>query len=74
MDFEATSSYLSAMWDKKSIYPYFETYYAYSTVMNEELIKNFKCGNFNKRSANLKDLYQNSKDILCFNTCLLKKK
>ena len=39
------------MWDEKSIYLRIETGYAYTQVMNDELVEKFKIGNFTKGSA-----------------------
>ena len=38
-DFDAVSSYPSAMWDEKSIYPRIETGYAFTRDMNDELVE-----------------------------------
>ena len=51
MDFDDTSLYPSAMWDKKSIYPRIETGYAYTKDLNNELVEKFKNGNFAQRGA-----------------------
>ena len=50
-DFEAVSSYPSAMSDEKSIYPRIETSYAYTPDMNNEPVENFNSGNFTQGSA-----------------------
>ena len=45
------------MWDENSSYPRIETGYAYTKVMNDELVEKFNNGNFNKESAILKKNY-----------------
>ena len=42
MDLDATSLYLPAMWDRKLIYPVIETRYVFKSILNDELVKNFK--------------------------------
>ena len=58
MDFDATSSYPSAMWDEKSIYPKIETGYAFTLDMNDEIVGKFN-QTFTEGTGNLK--------ILCYN-------
>ena len=53
-DFDCTSLYPSAMWDKSSIYPKIETGYAFTSVMNDELVEKFNNQTFTQRSAILK--------------------
>ena len=43
------------MWDENSIYPRIETGYAYTKVMNKDLVEKFSTGNFRQGSANLKN-------------------
>ena len=50
-DFDAVSLYPSAIWDEKSIYPINETGYAFTKVMNDELVEKFDSGNFTQESA-----------------------
>ena len=45
------------MWDENSIYPRIETGYAYTIVMNDELVEKFNTGNFYQGSAILKIKY-----------------
>ena len=49
---------------KKSIYPRFETGYAFRKNMNGELVEKFITGNFNQGSAILKSKYYNPKTLL----------
>ena len=53
-DFDAVSSYPSAMWDEKSIYPRIETGYAYTEKKNDELVETSNNQTFNQGSAFLK--------------------
>ena len=41
MDFDATSLYLSAMWDDNSIYTKMETGYTFTVNMHDELLEKF---------------------------------
>ena len=63
-DFDAVSLYPSAMWDEKSIYPRYETGYAYTTDMNDELLEKFNTGNFTQGSAILKTKHYNPKNLI----------
>ena len=47
MDFDATSLYPSAMWDKNSMYPKIETGYAFQPHMNDVFVNEF-----NNRTSN----------------------
>ena len=60
-DFDAVSLYPSAMWDENSIYTRFETGYAFTRDMNDELVEKFNSGNFTQRSAIWKIKYYNPK-------------
>ena len=42
MSFDATSSYPSAMWDEKSVYPDKKTGYPCRTDLKDQLIKKFE--------------------------------
>ena len=50
MDFDATSSYPSAMWDKNSLYPKIETGYAFQPHMNDVFVNDFNIETFNQDS------------------------
>ena len=63
-DFDCTSLYPSAMWDKMSIYPKIEIGYASTRDMNNELVEKFTNGNFNQGSAILKIKYYNPKNLI----------
>ena len=63
-DSDAVSSYPSAMWDEKSIYPRIETGYAYTRDMNDELVENFNNQTFTQGSAILKIKYYNPKNLI----------
>ena len=63
-DFDAVSSYPSAMWDSSPIYPRVETGYAFSPDINDELVQKFNTGNFTKGSALLKIKYHNPRDLV----------
>ena len=63
-DFDAVSLYPSAMWDEKSIYPRIETGYAFTRVMNDELVNKFNTDNFNRGSAILKIKFYNPRDLI----------
>ena len=41
MDFDATSSYPSAVWDDYSVYPKIKTGNAFKPLMNDIIIKDF---------------------------------
>ena len=47
------------MWDGKSIYPRFETGYAFTEGMKDELVEKFNTQTFNEGSAILKIKYYN---------------
>ena len=53
-DFDCTSLYPSAMWDKSSIYPKIETGYAFTQDLNDELAENFNDQTFTQGSGILK--------------------
>ena len=53
-DFDCTSLYPSAKWDKSSIYPKIETGYAYTSDMNDEVVENFINQTFTQGSGILK--------------------
>ena len=63
-DFDAVSLYPSAMWDENSIYPRIETGYAYTKVMNDELVGKINAVNFTQGSANLKIKYYNPENLI----------
>ena len=63
-DYDANSSYPSAMWDEIGIYPRIENCYAFTPDMNDKLVKKFNTGNFTKRSAILKINYYNPKNLI----------
>ena len=63
MAFDATQFISSAMYDENSIYPKIETGYAFTSDMNDELVKEFNNQTFNK-SAILKIKYCNPPDII----------
>ena len=52
------------MWNENSIYPRMETVFAYTSDMNEKLVKNFNTGTFTKRSAILKTKHFNPKNLI----------
>ena len=52
------------MWDENSIYPRIETGYAYTTDMNDELVKKFNKQKFSRGSAILKINYFNPKNLM----------
>ena len=77
MDFDATSLYPSAMWDKNSVYPKIETGYAFQPDMNDVFVNEFNNRTFNQDgndSAFLKKIYITIHLILYFNIYQLKKK
>ena len=63
-DFDATSLYPSAMWDKKSIYPTIETGYSFTRVLNKFLVHRFNNQTFTQGSAILKIKYYNPKNLI----------
>ena len=48
MDYDATSLYLSAMWDEISVYPKTETVFAFKPDMNDVYVKTFNNKTFNQ--------------------------
>ena len=48
MDYDATSFYLSAMWDEKSVYPKIETGFAFKPDMNDIYVEAFNNQSFNQ--------------------------
>ena len=62
--FNAVSIYPSAIWDEKSIYLRIETGYAFTEVMNDELLENFNTGNFTQGSAILRIKCYNPKNLI----------
>ena len=48
MDFDATSLYPSAMWDKNSVYPEIETGFAFKPHMNKTYVEAFNNETFNQ--------------------------
>ena len=52
------------MWDGKSIYPRFETGYAFTEGMKDELVEKFNTQTFNEGSAILKIKYYNLKNLI----------
>ena len=62
--YDAKSLYPSAMWVKNSIYPRIETGYAYTTDMNDELVKKINKQKFSRGSAILKIKYYNPKNLI----------
>ena len=63
-DFDCTSLYPSAMWDKSSIYPKIETGYAFTPDMNDELVEKFNNQTFTQGYAILKIKYYNPKNLI----------
>ena len=63
-DFDCVSLYLSAMWDKNSIYPKIETGYAFEKHMNDELVEKFNNQIFTQGSAILKIEFYNPKSLI----------
>ena len=53
-DSDAVCLYPSALLDEKSVYPRIETVYAFTKVMNDEIVKKFNNPTFNQGSAILK--------------------
>ena len=75
MDFDATSLYPSAMWDKNRVYPKIETGYAFKPQMNDVFVSDFNNKTFNQDGN---DSALSKKNItihqsLHLNTCRLKK-
>ena len=67
MDFDATSLYPSAMWDKNSVYPKIETGFAFKPNMNDVYVKAFNDQTFNEdgdESAILTIKYYNPPDLI----------
>ena len=67
MDFDATRSYLSAMYDEKSVHLKIETRYAVKPHMNEVYVEAFNIQTFNQdgnESAILKMKYYNPPDLI----------
>ena len=76
MDFEATSLYLSAMWDENSVYPKLEIGFAFKPDMNDVYVEVFNNQTFNQdgnESAILKITYYNPPDLI-FQHRLVKEK
>ena len=63
-DFDCTSLYPSAMWDKSSIYPKIETGYPFTPDMNDELVEKYNNQNFAQGSAILKIKCYNPKNLI----------
>ena len=63
-DFDCTSLYPSAMWEKSSIYPKIETGYAFTADMNDELVEKFNNQTFSQGSAILKIKFNNPKSLI----------
>ena len=53
-DFNCTSLYPSAMWEKLSIYPKIERGYAFTSDMNDELVEKFNNQTFTQGSGIVK--------------------
>ena len=67
MDFDATSLYPSAMWDKNSVYPKIETGFAFKPHMNKTYVEAFNNQTFNEdgdESAILTTKYYNPPDLI----------
>ena len=67
MDFDATSLYPSAMWDKNSVYPKIETGFAFKRHMNDVYVEAFNNQTFNEdgdESAILTIKYHNPPDFI----------
>ena len=67
MDFDATSPYPSAMWDKKSVYPKIETGFAFKPHMSDVYVEAFNNQSFNEdgdESALLTKKYYNPPDLI----------
>ena len=67
MDFDATSVYPSAMWDKNSVYPKIETGFAFKPPMNKTYVEAFNIQTFNQNgdeSAFLRLKYYNPPNLV----------
>ena len=67
MDFDATSLYPSAMWDKNSVFPKIETVYAFQPHMNSVFVNEFNkqtLNQNNKESAILRIKYYSPPDLI----------
>ena len=67
MDFNASSLYLSAMWDKNSVYPKIETGFAFNPHMNNVYLEAFNKQTFNQdgdESAILKTKFYNPPNLI----------
>ena len=67
MDFDATSLYPSAMWDKNSVYPKIETGFAFKPHMNNAYVEAFNNQTFNQdgdESAILRIKYYSPPDLI----------
>ena len=67
MDLDATSLYLSAMWDDKYLYPKIETGFALEPHVNNVYVDAFNNQTFNQdgnEGANLKLKYYNLPDLI----------
>ena len=67
MDFDASSLYPSAMWDKSSVYPKTETGFAFEPRMNNVYVEPFNNQTFNQdgdESALLRIKYHNPTNVI----------
>ena len=67
MDYGATSSYPSAMWDENSVYPKLETGFAFKPHMNNVYVEEFNNQTFNQdgdESAILEIKYYNLRNLI----------
>ena len=67
MDYDATSLYLSAMWDENSVYPKIETGFAFKPDMNDVYVEAFNNQTFNQNgdeSAILRTKYYNPPNLI----------
>ena len=67
MDFDATSLYLYAMWDEKSVYPKIESGFAFTHHMNKTYVDAFNNQSFNQdrnEPAILKPNFNNPPKVL----------
>ena len=67
MDFDASSLYPSAMWDKNSVYPKIETGVAFEPHMNDVYVEAFNNQSFNQdgnENAILKTKYYNPPNLI----------
>ena len=67
MDFDATSLYPSAMWDKSSVYPKIETGFAFKPHLKKSYVKAFNNKNFSEdgdESAILTINYHNPPNLI----------